>query len=68
VRLSWSPVDGALFVAGSRRGAIETAWRLVPEDERTPVRRRLIIALVDYVRDYHERTGQLAPTAGGEAS
>jgi hypothetical protein len=62
VILSWSPIDGALMVAGSRRGAIQTAWRQVPESDRTPVRRRLVIALVDHVREHHERTGQLAPS------
>lgn len=38
--LTWSPVDGALMVSGSRRTAIDTAWRQVPERERTKVRRR----------------------------
>jgi hypothetical protein len=59
--LSWSPIDGALMVTGSRRTAIDTAWKQVPEADRTPVRRKLIIALVDHVREYHQRTGQLAP-------
>lgn len=61
--LSWNPLTAALVVVGSRRGAIETLWRQVPEEERTPVRRRLVIALVDHVREYHERTGRLAPEA-----
>jgi hypothetical protein len=61
VILSWSPIDGALMTLGSRRTAIETAWRQVPEADRTPTRRKLIIALVDHVREYHQRTGQLAP-------
>jgi hypothetical protein len=39
--LSWSPIDGALMVAGSRRTAIDTAWRQVPEADRTPTRRKL---------------------------
>lgn len=59
--LSWSPFDGALMVTGSRATAIDTAWRQVPDADRTPVRRKLVIALVDYVREYHARTGQLAP-------
>lgn len=59
--LSWSPVEGALIVSGSRRTSIDTFWRMVPEPDRTPARRRLVIALVDHVRDYHARTGQLAP-------
>ncbi len=59
--LSWSPIDGALVVSGSRRGAIDTMWRQVPDADRTPARRRLVIALVDHVREYHERTGRLAP-------
>lgn len=63
--LSWSPVDGALMTAGSRRSAIETMWRGVPEADRTPVRRRLVIALVDHVREHHERTGHLAPSPEG---
>jgi hypothetical protein len=61
--LSWSPVDGALMVSGSRRTAIDTMWRQVPEADRTPARRRLVIALVDHVREYHQRTGRLAPEA-----
>lgn len=61
VMLSWSPIDGALAVSGSRRSAIDTMWRAVPEPDRTPTRRRLVIALVDHVREYHERTGRLAP-------
>jgi hypothetical protein len=61
--LSWSPIDGALMVSGSRRTAIDTAWRQVPEADRTPARRRLVIALVDHVREYHQRTGRLAPEA-----
>ncbi len=61
--LSWSPIQGAMIVSGSRRTAIDTAWRQVPEDDRTPARRRLVIALVDHVREYHSRTGQLAPSA-----
>lgn len=64
MKLSWTPVDGALFVSGSRRSAIDMAWRLVPADERTPVRRRLVIAIVDHIREHHERTGELAPGAG----
>lgn len=59
--LSWAPIDGALFTVGSRQSAINLAWRQVPPDERTPTRRKLIIALVDHVREYHERTGKLAP-------
>jgi hypothetical protein len=59
--LSWSPLDGALMVTGSRRTAIDTAWRQVPEADRTPTRRRLVIALVDHVREHHARTGQFAP-------
>ena len=59
--LNWSPVLAALIVSGSRRGAIDTMWRMVPADERTPVRRRLVIALVDHVREHHERTGLLTP-------
>ena len=61
--LSWSPVEGALIVTGSRTSAIDTLWRLVPEAERTPVRRKFVIAVTDHVRDYHERTGRLAPEA-----
>jgi hypothetical protein len=67
VILSWSPIDGALMVAGSRRTAIDTAWRQVPEPDRTPARRRLVIALVDHVREFHERTGQLAPPPEGQS-
>lgn len=59
--LSWSPLDGALVVTGSRRGAVDTLWRQVPEADRTPVRRKLVIALVDHIREHHERTGDLAP-------
>ena len=66
--LSWSPIDGALMVSGSRRAAVDTAWRQVPEVERTPVRRRLVIALVDHVREHHEKTGQLAPANTGSQS
>lgn len=62
VSLHWAPIDGALTIVGSRQSAINTAWRGVPEADRTPVRRRLIIALVDHIREHHERTGQLAPT------
>jgi hypothetical protein len=62
VILSWSPLDGALMITGSRRTAIDTAWKQVPEVDRTPVRRKLVIALVDHVREYHERTGQFAPS------
>lgn len=61
MNLSWSPIEGALMTTGSRPTAIDTARRQVPADERTPRRRRLIIALVDHVREHHERTGQLAP-------
>ncbi len=63
MNLSWSPIEGALMVVGSRRSAIDTAWRQVPEDDRTQARRRLVIALVDHVREHHERTGQVAPRA-----
>ena len=59
--LSWSPIEGAFAVAGSRSSAIDTFWRMVHEDDRTPVRRKLVIALVDHIRENHERTGQLAP-------
>ncbi len=59
--LSWNAIDGALVVTGSRRTAIDTLWRQVPEADRTAARRRLVIALVDHVREYHERTGQFAP-------
>lgn len=59
--LSWSPIEGVATVSGSRRTAIETMWRRVPEPDRTPARRRLVIALVDHVREYHERTGRFAP-------
>jgi hypothetical protein len=61
VILTWSPIDGALMVTGSRRTAIDTAWKQVPEADRTPTRRKLVIALVDHVREYHQCTGQLAP-------
>jgi hypothetical protein len=61
VSLSWAPIDGALLTTGSRKSAIENAWRFVPEDERTPVRRRLMIALVDHIREHYERTGDLSP-------
>jgi hypothetical protein len=61
VILSWSPIDGALMITGSRRTAIETAWKQVPQADRTPTRRRLVIALVDHVREHHQRTGQFAP-------
>lgn len=63
--VSWSSFDGALMTACSRRTAIDTMWRGVPEADRTPARRRLVIALVDHVREHYERTGQLAP---GDAS
>ncbi len=59
--LSWAPIDGALMVSGSRAAAIDTAWLQVPAADRTPARRRLVIALVDWVREYHEQTGRLAP-------
>lgn len=59
--LSWTPMEGALYCAGSRTTCIATAWRLVPEAERTPARRKLVIALVDHVREYRELTGNLAP-------
>ena len=60
--LSWSPIDGALIVTGSRRTAIDTLWRQVPEADRTPARRRLVIALVDHIREFHSLTGRLAPS------
>lgn len=60
--LSWSPMEGLLAVTGSRATSIDTLWRMVPEPERTPARRRLVIALVDHSREHHERTGDLAPT------
>jgi hypothetical protein len=66
VSLSWSAFYGALVVFGSRRTAIYTLWRLVPEAERKPARRRLVIALVDHIREYHERTGRLAPEPDAE--
>lgn len=61
MRLAWSPIEGAFLVANSRRSAIAHAWSQVPEGERTPVRRRLTIALVDHVREFNAETGQLAP-------
>lgn len=64
--LSWSPVEGALMVAGSRPSAISTAWRQVPPSERTPARRKLVIALVDHVREHYETTGRLSPNDGIE--
>jgi len=61
--LSWSPLMGAMVVAGSRQSSINMCWRMVPEEERTPVRRKLIIAFVDHVREHHALTGHLAPPA-----
>jgi hypothetical protein len=66
VILSWSPFYGALVVSGSRRTAIDTLWRIVPAADRTPARRRLTIALVDHIREYHQRTGRLAPEPDAE--
>lgn len=65
--ISWSAVDGALMTSGSRRSAINTLWRGVPEADRTPARRRLVIALVDHVREHYERTGELSPPTAGAA-
>lgn len=62
VSLHWAPIDGALLTVGSRQSAINMVWRWVPEAERTPVRRKFVIALVDHIREHHERTGQLSPT------
>lgn len=61
MRLAWSPIEGSFAVSGSRAAAIRTFWKLTPEDERTPARRRFVIALVDHIREYHEQTGHLAP-------
>lgn len=63
--LSWSPLDGALMTSGSRATAIDTAWRQVPEIDQTPVRRRLVIALVDHVREHYELIGRLSPEEAG---
>ena len=65
--LSWSPIEGAFCITGSRAGAIDSLWRMTPEAERTPVRRKLVIALVDHVREYNARTGLLAPEPDAEA-
>ena len=59
--LSWSPIEGAFAVTGSKSTAVDTLWRLVPESERTPARRRLVLALVGHIREYHDRTGRLCP-------
>lgn len=59
--ISWSPADGAFAVSGSRASSIDTFWRMVPAAERTPARRKLVIAIVDHIREYHARTGDLAP-------
>lgn len=59
--LSWSPIEGAMLTSGSRATAIDAAWRMVPEGERTPIRRKFVIALVDHVREHRELTGLLAP-------
>lgn len=66
MNLNWSAVEGALIVAGSRAGAIDTVWKLTPEPDRTPVRRKFVIALVDHVREFHAQTGKLAPEAPKE--
>jgi hypothetical protein len=66
VILSWSPLDGLLVISGSTRVAIDTLWRMVPEAARTAARRRLVIALVDHIREYHQRTGRLAPEPDAE--
>lgn len=63
ISLSWAPIDGALLTVGSRQSAINTLWRGIPEADRTPARRRLVIAVVDHIREHYERTGQLSPGA-----
>lgn len=61
MKLEWSPIEGALLVTGSRAVAVDTAWKLVPAADRTPARRKLCIAIVDHVREYHAITGKCAP-------
>lgn len=61
--LTWSPVEGAFATSGSRATSIDTLWRLVPETERTPARRKLVIALVDHIREYQALTGKVSPGA-----
>lgn len=68
MRLSWSQIEGAFAVSGSRTGAIDTFWKLTPEAERTAARRRFVIALVNHIREYHETTGHLAPPVAPEDS
>lgn len=59
--LNWSPIEGAFATSGSRATSIDTFWRMVPENERTSTRRKLVIALVDHIREHYELTGHLAP-------
>lgn len=61
MKVTWTPIEGAFAVSGSRASGIDTLWRFVPDEERTPARRKLIIALVDHIREYHAKTGDVAP-------
>jgi hypothetical protein len=63
VNISWSPLEGAFATSVSRATCIDTFWRMVPVEERTPARRKLIIALVDHIREYRETTGKLSPNS-----
>lgn len=61
MNLSWSAVDEALLGTGSRQSSINTLWRMVPEEERTPARRKLTIALVDLLREHVAAHGMQKP-------
>lgn len=62
MKLTWSAVDEALLSAGSRSSAISTMWCMVPEDQRTPARRKLTIAMVDFLREHVAQHGIQRPT------
>lgn len=62
MRILWSAIDEALIVVGSRNSAVNTMWRMIPEQERTPARRKLTIALVDWMREHVELHGPTRPT------
>lgn len=62
MRLLWNAIDEALLTTGTRSRCINTAWRMVPEAERTPARRKLTIAMVDYLREHVATHGMQQPT------
>jgi hypothetical protein len=65
MNLHWSMLDEAILTCSSRNSAIRTLWRMVPEDERTPTRRKFTIAVVDMIREHVELHGPQKPTVEG---